>query len=276
MSADGRPAVSVVVSHFDRREWLLEALDSIAAQTFSDFEVIVINDAGPSASALVADWGRGRAFETRYLHRDTNGGVAAVRNTGVRAARGRLIAYLDDDDLWDERDLEGLVALLSERPECGLVYGDALVVHVEPADGPPRSWPMREQLTLAVPFDRDDLARDDFIVPGGMVHRRSLYDQVGPFDETLYVSDDWDWLLRASRVTEFARLPRVVVTVRIRTDGANLSAVPDPRRRAALDEIERRHGTPHLVPKTFWEVARTYAPRASAASRLSPGGADRL
>ena len=114
---------------------------------------------------------------------------------------------------------------------------------------------------LAVPFDRDDLARDDFIVPGGMVHRRALYEKVGPFDETLYVSDDWDWLLRASRVTEFARLPRVVVNVRIRTDGANLSALPDSRRRAALDTIERRHGTPHLEPKTFWEVAQTYTRR---------------
>lgn len=253
------PPVSVIVSHFDRREWLLEALDSIAAQTLPPLGVLVVNDAGPSASELVLGWARGRTFETRYLHRDTNGGVAAVRNTGVRAARGELIAYLDDDDLWDPRHLEGLVALLSERPDCGLAYGDALVTRVEPADGPPASWPVRDALTLAVPFDLGDLARDDFIVPSGMLHRRALYEKVGPFDETLYVSDDWDWLLRASRVTGFARLPRVVVTVRIRTDGANLSASADPRRRAALDEIERRHGAPHLEPKTFWEVAQTYA-----------------
>jgi glycosyltransferase involved in cell wall biosynthesis len=255
------PLVSVVVSHFDRREWLLEALDSIAAQTFPDFEVLVINDAGPSSAELVADWSRGRSFDTSYVHRATNGGVAAVRNSGVRAARGKLIAYLDDDDLWDARHLGGLVALLESRPECGLAYGDALVARVEPAEGPPASWPVREQLTLAVPFDLGDLARDDFIVPGGMLHRRALYDAVGPFDENLYVSDDWDWLLRAARVTSFARLARVVVTVRIRTDGANLSASTDPRRRAALDEIERRHGTPRLEPKTFWEVAQTYARR---------------
>jgi glycosyltransferase involved in cell wall biosynthesis len=255
-------SVSVVVSHYDRRAWLLEALDSISAQTLLPLEVIVVNDAGPSASSLVTDWARGRAFETRYLHRDTNGGVAAVRNTGVRAARGELVAYLDDDDLWDPGHLEGLVALLSERAECGLAYGDALVTRVEPADGPPRSWPVRDSLMLAVPYDWDDLARDDFIVPSGMLHRRALYNEVGPFDETLYVSDDWDWLLRATKVTSFARLPRVVVTVRIRTDGANLSASADPRRRATLDTIERRHRTPRLEPKTFWEVAQTYASRA--------------
>ena len=256
------PKVSAVVSHHHRRAWLLEALDSVAAQTFPEFEILVVNDAGPSASQLVSDWARGRAFEVRYLHREENGGVAAARNTGVRAARGGLIAYLDDDDLWDTRHLEGLVSLLEAHPECGLAYGDANITRVEWAPGPPRSWPVIESLGLSVEFDREALSRDDFIVPGGMLHRRALYDQVGAFDEGLFVSDDWDWLLRAAKVTSFAHLPRVVVTVRIRTDGENLSADQGPRRRAALDAIEQRHGTPRLEPKTFWEVALTYAQRA--------------
>ncbi|MEP7029229.1 MAG: glycosyltransferase family A protein, partial [Candidatus Eisenbacteria bacterium] len=150
------PRVSVVVSHFDRRAWLPEALDSIAAQEFSDFEIVVVNDAGPDASALVAAWARGRTFATRYVHRATNGGVAATRNTGVRAARGALIAYLDDDDLWRPGHLAGLVALLDARPACGLAYGDAEVWRLGPpgdAAEPPRSWPLRNRLTLAVPFD---------------------------------------------------------------------------------------------------------------------------
>jgi len=259
------PAVSVVVSHFDRRAWLPEALDSIAAQTFSDFEIVVVGDAGPDASSLVATWARGRAFPTRHIQRTLNGGVAATRNTGVLAARGALIAYLDDDDLWSPDHLAGLADLLAQRPECGLAYGDAEVWRVTAAPGPPLTWPVRERLTLAVPFDLDDLKRDDFIVPGGMVHRRALYDAVGPYDESLFVSDDWDWLLRAIALTPFARLPRVVVTVRIQADGGNLSADRGARRRAALDAIEQRHGTPHLEPKTFWEVAETYALRPGSA-----------
>lgn len=256
------PAVSVVVSHFDRRDWLPEALDSIAAQSFRDFEIVVVGDAGPDASSLVAAWAQRRPFATRYIQRAVNGGVAATRNTGVAASRGALLAYLDDDDLWSSEHLAGLVDLLASRPDCGLAYGDAEVWRVTPAGGPPRTWPVRDRLPLAVPFDLADLKRDDFIVPGGMVHRRALYDAIGPFDESLHVSDDWDWLLRAVGVTTFARLPQVVVTVRIRDDGANLSADQGARRRAALDAIERRHGTPHLMPKTFWEVAETYARRA--------------
>src|SRR5205085_11032801 len=90
---------------------------------------------------------------------------------------------------------------------------------------------------LAAPFDRDELRSNGYIVPGGMLHRRSLYDAVGPFDETLHVSDDWEWLLRAAERAAFERWPRVVVTVRIWPGRANLSAVFDERRRRALAEI---------------------------------------
>jgi glycosyltransferase involved in cell wall biosynthesis len=238
------PAVSVVVLHYDRREWLAEALDSIAAQTFRDFETIVVSDGGPPPAVE----------GVRVVRHDEQRGVAAVRNTGVRAARGARIAYLDDDDLWSPDHLALLTAAGAD-----LAYGDARVVRLEPGPGEPRTWRELESLPLAVPFDRADLARDDFVVPGGMLHTRALYDRVGPFDETLFVSDDWDWLLRAAAVTDFVRVPSTVVTVRIH--GGNLSGAADPRRRAALDEIERRHGTPRLEPKTFWEVARTYAAR---------------
>lgn len=264
----------MVVSHYDRLPWLREALASIRAQTFTDYEIVVVNDAGPrdAEAEKLAD-----SFGARHVCRPANGGVAATRNTGVREARGALVAYLDDDDLWRSRHLEGLVSLLDARPEVEIAYGDAEVWRIEPpdaaraslpgstsADASPAAWRTLDRLVLAVPFDLDDLKRDDFIVPGAMVHRRAFYDRVGPFDETLYVSDDWDWLLRAHKIAgtnAFARLPEVVTTVRIVAGAGNLSYDFGERRLAALGEIERRHGTPPLAPKTFWEVAETYAAR---------------
>ena len=134
------------------------------------------------------------------------------------------------------------------------------------ADGDldPSLWRVAERLPLAVPFDRTDLARDDFIVPGGALFTRALVDAIGPFDEALFVSDDWDWLLRAAAAgTTFVRAPETVIDVRIWANaGANLSADRGERRRAALATIERRHGTPPLAPKTFWEVAEAYAARS--------------
>jgi glycosyltransferase involved in cell wall biosynthesis len=262
------PRASVVVSHYDRQTLLLEALESIAAQTFRDFEVIVVNDHGADSRSLVEDFAARHTgtFAVRYDHRPANAGVAATRNHGVALASGELIACLDDDDLWRPDHLESLVRVLDAHPEAGLAYGDAEVCRMETA---PAGWRQAETITLAVPFDLDDLRSNDFIVPGGMIVRRSLYDAVGSFDETLSVSDDWDWLLRASAMTRFVRLPRVVVTVRIWPDQSNLSARVDARRLAALAEIERRHGTPRLEPKTFWEVAQTYARRRARESDVS-------
>src|SRR6266446_4197462 len=90
------PRVSVVVSHFDRALWLPEALASIRAQTYLDYEILLVDDAGPSPAFAART---AAAFGARHVRRDGNGGVAATRNSGVRAARGDLVAYLDDDDL---------------------------------------------------------------------------------------------------------------------------------------------------------------------------------
>ncbi len=267
------PRVSVVVSHYDRVEWLREALASIREQSFTAYEIVVVNDAGPrsAASARAA-----AEFGARHVLRAVNGGVAATRNEGVRAARGGIVAYLDDDDLWRPHHLAGLVGVLDACPGVELVYGDAEVWRIAPPDPAagaaagvpptPSAWPVLERLVLAVPFDADDLARDDFIVPGAMAHRRTLYERAGSFDESLFVSDDWEWLLRVERsmgAGAFARLAEVVTTVRIVAGGGNLSSDSGARRRAALAEIERRFGTPPLAPKTFWEVAETYAARGS-------------
>ncbi len=272
------PRISIVVSHFDRRRCLLEALDSIAAQTRRDFEVIVVSDAGPRASAAIVEAfasAHAGAFAARFVRREVNGGVATTRNTGVAAAQGTWIAYLDDDDRWRPTHLEELARILERTPAAGLAYGDAEVQRLVPVDAragrapdgdlDPWAWRIAARLPLAVPFDVDDLRRDDFIVPGGMLHTRALHAEVGPFDESLHVSDDWDWLLRVLATRgpgAFVRAPVPVVDVRIwGAAGANLSADFGARRRAALATIEHRHGTPPLEPKTFWEVAETYARR---------------
>lgn len=283
MAAAARaPRVSVVVSHFDRRRCLREALGSIAAQTWRDFEVIVVSDAGPESSRAVVEAfaaAHAGAFEVRWERRADNGGVAATRNSGAALARGALLAWLDDDDAWRPGHLAALVRALEGRSGAGVAYGDAEVQLLAPvvaggsgraADGDldPAAWRVAGRRRLAVPFSAADLAREDFIVPGGMLLTRALLDAVGRFDESLFVSDDWDWLLRAlahAGPGAFVRAAGTVIDVRIRgavgEAGPNLSADASARRREALDAIERRHGTPRLEPKTFWEVAGTYGAR---------------
>lgn len=270
-----------MISHFDRRRCLRQALASVAAQTWRDFEVVVVSDAGPESSrALVEAFAAAHAgaFETRFVRRSGNGGVAATRNSGAAASRGALLAWLDDDDLWRPGHLAALVRAFGQSPGAALAYGDAQVWRMVPADDAtgrakdgdldPSAWRIAGRRGLAVPFDAEDLRRDDFIVPGGMLHGRSLLDELGPFDEGLFVSDDWDWLLRllaARGPAAFARAAGVVVDVRIwdAPGVANLSADFGTRRREALATLERRHRTLPLEPKTFWDVAGAYAARAT-------------
>jgi glycosyltransferase involved in cell wall biosynthesis len=162
------PRVSVVVSHYERQALLVEALDSIAAQSYRDFEIVVVNDAGADSEAVVRDAAaRHPGLVVRYQRQPVNRGVAATRNAGVALADGELIAYLDDDDLWRRHHLASLVGALDAHPDAALAYGDAEIWRME-CDHAPRvdEWRCAARRTLAVPFDLDHLRRDDFVVPG--------------------------------------------------------------------------------------------------------------
>src|SRR5690242_10925198 len=88
------PTFTVIVPTYGRPEFLADALASIVAQSFTDFECIVVDDASPEPAALPAD------PRMRLIRREVNGGPPAARNTGIDAAQGSYVAFLDDDDVW--------------------------------------------------------------------------------------------------------------------------------------------------------------------------------
>jgi glycosyltransferase involved in cell wall biosynthesis len=88
------PTFTIVIPTFGRPEFLGEAITSVLAQSFDDFECIVVDDAGPAPAQLPSD------ARLRLIRRDSNGGPPAARNTGIEAARGEYVAFLDDDDVW--------------------------------------------------------------------------------------------------------------------------------------------------------------------------------
>ena len=116
-----RPWVSIVVPTFDRLEYVRPALDSVFAQTFSDWDLIIADDgSGEDLHAYLRDLGSRPRVKVVWLpHR---GIPAAVRNAAVREATGTHVAFLDSDDLWAPRKLERQIALLTARPECGWSY----------------------------------------------------------------------------------------------------------------------------------------------------------
>lgn len=116
-----RPAISVIVTVYDRFEYLPEALESVRAQTFAGgFETIVIDDGSRES---VRDRYSKRFPEVRWL-RQENRGLCAARQFGSEAAEGRYLVYLDDDDLWEPERLETQYRFLESNPEADLVYCD--------------------------------------------------------------------------------------------------------------------------------------------------------
>jgi glycosyltransferase involved in cell wall biosynthesis len=178
------PLVSVILPTRNRRAMLQEAIASVRAQTFTGWELLVVDDGSTDGTAealapLLAD------PRVRLL-RTPGRGPCAARNAGLREARGELIAYLDDDNRLFPGFLQGVVPAFDEDPALESAYG------VVVADAPCFSG----SRILFRPFDRTALLEGNSIDMGAFVHRRRLFAELGGFDELLARLADWDLILR--------------------------------------------------------------------------------
>jgi glycosyltransferase involved in cell wall biosynthesis len=197
--ASSQPLVSVIVPTFNRPDTLAETLDSLIAQTYPHFEVLVINDGGCDVSHVIQ--GRDAQNRIRYLQRSTNRGPNTCRNEGIRASSGQYIAYLDDDDCYYPNHLATLVAVFEQSPSR-VAYSDAFEAQ-NLWTGDHRITMLRE-LAYSCDFDADRLALWSFIPTLCIMHHRSCLDEVGHFDESLSRCEDWEMWLRMSRHFPFA------------------------------------------------------------------------
>ena len=123
------PLVSVIVPAYGVARYIAETLDSVLAQTFKDFEVIIVNDGSPDTPALESALASFSDSRLRYLKK-VNGGPASARNLGIAEARGEWIAFLDGDDAWLSNYLASQLALLAQYPSAvaafpdGFIFGD--------------------------------------------------------------------------------------------------------------------------------------------------------
>ncbi len=214
------PRVSVIIPTYNRAHIVKESVDSVLAQTYRDFEIIVVDDASSddTRSALESYQGRIRA-----IFRETNGGAGAARNIGIAASSGEFVAFLDADDLYLPKRLECAVAALDAHPEYGAVYAEmrltdpsgkqAPFLWVERMGGARSGWIFEEVLLRGI------------ICTQTITTRRSLLDQVGPFDVTLRSGQDWDLWWRIARVTQIGYVDEVVCTYRVTPDGLSRMGV---------------------------------------------------
>ncbi len=233
-----RPKVSVIVPTYNRPDRLKEALQSILRQTCQDFEIVVVNDGGFDVAATVAALNDGRIT---YIQHDRNRGLAASRNTGLTAASGTYIAYLDDDDRYLPNHLETLVTVL-EQGEYKVAYSDAWRVHEQLSDD--RHVEIGRDVAYSYDFNPAHLLIFNYFPVLCVMHRRDCLEKVGRFDESLYAHEDWDLWIRMATVFPFKHVPCTTAEYSWRTDGSSMTSATQETYWRTTEIIYRKY-RPH-------------------------------
>jgi len=217
-----QPLVSVIIPIYNGEKFLQSTLESVFAQTYSNIEVIVVDDGSTDNSSSIA-----KSFpDVRYIGQK-NMGVSTARNRGIEFAAGDYIALLDADDLWDPKKIELQISYMEQNPDIDMTgtktknfldLGTILPVWLQKNE----NWELVE-----------------YINSSSIVARRNVFKTVGKFDETLPSGEDTDWFWRAKE----AGITSIVlenVMVKRRFHGNNLSWKYMRERKERLLQIARK------------------------------------
>ncbi|MEE9270455.1 MAG: glycosyltransferase family A protein [Candidatus Krumholzibacteria bacterium] len=194
-----KPKASVIIPCYNGERFIAEAIDSVLDQSFSDLEIIVVDDGSTDGSKAVVERYVGSERVTRIDH-DENRGIAAARNTGVRAAQAEFIAFLDQDDLWYPQKLQKQLRVFEEdrTAEIGLVFSAHKISFM---GKPPRTPRGTHVPTVVNKASREAIFKalflHNFIPMSSVVIRRQCFDTLGLLDESIRSgADDYEFCTR--------------------------------------------------------------------------------
>lgn len=213
-----RPLVSVILPTRDRPRMLQDALESVARQTYGEWQAIVVNDAGADIAGVVGSLPRAAAARITTIELPSPLGAAGARNRAIAQAKGEVLAFLDDDDVYLPGHLETLVDGLT-RSGAPVAYTQSVAIEERIVDGQRvelrRGEPRDYRYSRAILLVRNVIP----IVNWGM--RRECFRRWGGFDETLACAEDWELLLRYSERSPFLRILKTTAEIHVRADAAD-------------------------------------------------------
>ena len=207
------PLVSVIVPAYNAQRTIGETLQSVFDQTFTDFELIVINDGSiDNTPEIVSSFTDPRLNFFSY----PNAGVSASRNRGVSHAGGEYISFIDADDLWTSDKLEGQIEALQSHPQAAVAYSWTNCI-----DQFGRFVERDERITLSGNVYAEILVRYFLESGSNALITRQAFTEIGGFDESSVGGEDWDFFIRLAARYPFVHVPKLGILYRISQDSAS-------------------------------------------------------
>ncbi|MGL5805174.1 MAG: glycosyltransferase family 2 protein [Xenococcaceae cyanobacterium] len=243
------PKVSIVLPAYNAMAYLPKAYQSALGQTFTDYEILIIND---GSSDNIEEWvAKTTDPRVKYIPQK-NQGAAGARNTGIYHAKGDYVAFLDADDLWESTKLEKQVRCLDENPEVGLV--DTWITLID-REGNSKGWVHASSAEGQI---WSEIIQEPTIICGSSpMIRRECFEKVGVFDPNLRYAGDWDlWIRIASRYC-FAVVKEPLVRYRLHPQNTSKNCRGMARDCRTVIDRAFASATPELMSlkdKTFGQI----------------------
>jgi glycosyltransferase involved in cell wall biosynthesis len=254
------PRVDIIIPAYNAAHYLPTAIESVVAQTFEDWRILLIDDGSTDNTAdVVAPYIHQLGPKLEYI-KQSNRGLPAARNAAIRSSSSEFLALLDADDIWLPDRLSESLRCFQDRPEVGLSYG--YISRIDQQGNLLDSWSGNPRWAEGRIAPYIYMLRVQLPCPT-MTFRRRCVDEVGLFDETMRATEDRDMWLRIAQRYEVAVAPRVIALYR--TSPNSMSADPERMLQAQLKFIRKHYRTPYCG---LWQrqaaLGRTYRQHAEA------------
>lgn len=256
------PVISIVLPTYNRAYILGKAIESVLAQTYADWELIIVDDGSvDNTEAVVQSY---KDWRIRYVKHERNKGLAASRNTGIRESHGTYIANLDSDDVWLPTKLEK--EMQKFQPGIDVVYSmyERTLANNTTVCLPPQSINPKEGDLRSVFLAGNIISMQMAIV------RRDIFERYGMFDESIEALQDWELWLRLAPHCQFACVPEVLTVGSVQKDSI---AKNKQKRLRGREAIFKKHEklfktVPAVYAQHAFSIGHAYALRSEAQRAL--------
>ncbi len=252
MSIYNKKLVSVIMPAYNCEKYIGEAIESVLQQSYNNYELIIVNDGSTDRTEDVINK---LSTSIKYISQ-SNQGASAARNTGILAADGEYLSFLDSDDIWNLETLELQLGYFESHTDVGLVYGDMeLFDHTGMLD---ENWLVAAGVPRPAGFIFHELVFQCLFQTSTVMVRRKVLDDVGLFDKVLPLGEDYDLWLRIAAKYKIGYIPKVLTGYRRRKGSLTASdatlkpwdiAVAEKALEREADEA--RKISPRVVKKKF-------------------------